>query len=104
MLDPLVRSPLYYQPSSSSGYYYDVTNLKQTKPDLKVLLTVGAGAAISQATWLAVSNDSVVDAFCQSAVLFLRLYNFDGIEITWKTPTTNDIYIKIIQVCGLTVR
>ena len=63
--------------------------LKDTDPQLKVLLAVG-GYSAGSADFEAVSSSSVNrQLFADNAVSFLRQHGFDGLDVDWEFPSSS---------------
>ena len=63
--------------------------LKDTDPQLKVLLAVG-GYSAGSADFEAVSSSSVHrQLFADNAVSFLRQHGFDGLDVDWEFPSSS---------------
>lgn len=70
--------------------YTEFTSLKERNPSLRVYISVGgwdAGGAVFSAMVSTAANRA---AFIQSAMKFMRTYAFDGIDIDWKYPISQD--------------
>ncbi|GAV08067.1 hypothetical protein RvY_17816-1 [Ramazzottius varieornatus] len=68
------------------GGYSKVTGLKLQNSRLKVLLSVGGWNAGSLGFSNMVSTKLRRKTFVDSAMKFLRKYNFDGLDINWEFP------------------
>lgn len=70
--------------------YTEFTSLKERNPALRVYITVRgwkAGDAVFSSMVATAANRA---AFIQSAMKFMRTYAFDGIDIDWKYPMSQD--------------
>ncbi|XP_033733481.1 probable chitinase 10 [Pecten maximus] len=70
--------------------YQRAIALKGANPDLKVLLSVGGWAQGSERFSFMVSGPKRRRNFTSSAMLFLRMYGFDGLDLAWLYPTQRD--------------
>lgn len=78
---------------STDNYYQEVTSLKNSHPDLKVILLVGGpadlttgGSQMSVAFSEVVNSTETVDLFVDNVVYYLRYFDFDGMELDWRYP------------------
>lgn len=67
-----------------------IVALKEQNPDLKVLLSIGGADAPSQTfASIAASSDKRA-TMVASARKFIETYGFDGVDIDWEIPGSND--------------
>lgn len=74
--------------------------LKDTDPQLKVLLAVG-GYTAGSAGFEAISASSVQrQLFADNAVSFLRQHGFDGLDVDWEYPSSSykTHFTQLLQV------
>uniref|UniRef100_A0A8R1TM88 Chitinase-3-like protein 1 n=1 Tax=Onchocerca volvulus TaxID=6282 RepID=A0A8R1TM88_ONCVO len=69
----------------SKGMYSRVTKLKESDPELKILLSYGDYNSGSTFTAIAKSADKRKN-FIESAIAFLRKNKFDGFSLDWENP------------------
>jgi len=77
-----------------------VIRLKDTDPQLKVLLAVG-GYSAGSAGFEAISASSVQrQLFADNAVSFLRQHGFDGLDVDWEYPSSSykTQFTQLLQV------
>ncbi|KAI8774725.1 chitinase protein 4 [Biomphalaria glabrata] len=65
--------------------YKTILNLKQTNPNLKVLLSLQFGFE----SVVRAGSDIMTD-FTKKAVVFLQNYGFDGVDLDWEFPKASD--------------
>lgn len=75
--------------------YREFNKVKERNPNVKTLIAVTAGvfygAGMTPITFNEVAEtEKTRMAFAQSVVTFLELYEFDGIDIDWETPLSED--------------
>ncbi|CAN7988855.1 unnamed protein product, partial [Ixodes hexagonus] len=68
------------------AYYSRLTALKRVNPALSVMLSVGGGGSEGRSFSNMVSTLEARTRFLDSAVLLLRQYGFDGLDIDWEFP------------------
>ncbi len=76
--------------SFDTELYPRVTGLKERSPGLKVYISVGGWDAGGRAFSEMASNTANRATFIQSALVLMRTYSFDGIDIDWEYPVAND--------------
>ncbi|KAI0846247.1 glycoside hydrolase family 18 protein [Daldinia vernicosa] len=76
-----------------------LAKLKQQKPDLKTLVSIGGGSG--SAEFPAMAADSTRrSTFARSCKEFVEQYQFDGVDIDWEFPLTPDVGKNYIAVLG----
>ena len=74
---------------NADGLYYQLYQLKATRPYLKTILSVGGWNYRNQ--YLPVMSDNVKRAtFIRTAVALALNYGFDGLDVDWEYPNTPD--------------
>ena len=68
------------------GHFNVLQTMKKQYPNVKLLLSVG-GWAGSRGFYTMLDTDEGINTFADSAVEFLRKYNFDGIDIDFEYPS-----------------
>ena len=71
-----------------------MTGLKGSHPDLKVILLVGGpedlvtggGTPMSAAFSGVVNSTETMDLFVGKMLYYLRVFDFDGVELDWRFP------------------
>lgn len=64
----------------------DMVSLKQRKPDLKILVSVGGyNAGSSHFSAMAASGTSRAN-FISTSLAAIKKYGFDGLDIVWEYP------------------
>ncbi|CAG0902012.1 unnamed protein product [Cyprideis torosa] len=66
--------------------YRKFVALKQTNPDLKLMIAVGGWNAGSVVFSQMAANQASRATFVQSCVSFLQTYKFDGLDVDWEYP------------------
>lgn len=64
---------------SDIAAYKELTSMKGTNPDLRVMISVQDGF-----DWVLSANTSVKNSFAESAVTFLKEFGFDGLDLDWE--------------------
>lgn len=70
--------------------YDQVIALRETNPDLKVLLAIGGWAFGSTPFKELTSNVFRMNQFVYEAIEFLRDYQFNGLDVDWEYPRGSD--------------
>ncbi|KAF4532977.1 hypothetical protein B566_EDAN000666 [Ephemera danica] len=70
------------------GGYKKFTNLKLINPEFKAILALGGWAYANSHFAAIAANSTRRREMAQSAVLFLKYYGFDGLEVDWLYPST----------------
>ncbi|KAG8197090.1 hypothetical protein JTE90_004355 [Oedothorax gibbosus] len=88
ILDPKTYELVPGEPSLDiqMGFYDDAVGLKNTNPNLKVLLSMGGWKDSTKKYSELVESESRMDNFIEKAVPFLKKHNFDGLDIAWEYP------------------
>ncbi|KAI1401148.1 glycoside hydrolase family 18 protein [Hypoxylon fuscum] len=76
-----------------------LAKLKQQKPDLKTLVSIGGGSGSAEFPAVAAHSSSRT-TFARACKQFVEEYQLDGVDIDWEHPTTpNDgaNYIKLLR-------
>ena len=69
-----------------------IAALKNTNPDLKILLSVGGWGAGNFSEMAA--DDTHRKNFCNNCLAAVKKYNLDGIDLDWEYPTSNSAGIS----------
>ncbi|KAK7113183.1 uncharacterized protein [Littorina saxatilis] len=86
VVDP-VTADLAPALSDDTDYYYLVTGLKSSHPDLKVLLLVGGPDSQNSALFSeAVNSTDTLDRLAPNVYSYLAHFGFDGLELDWRYP------------------
>ncbi|KAK8738799.1 hypothetical protein OTU49_003679 [Cherax quadricarinatus] len=72
------------------GIYTRLIKLKEKNPTLKVMLALGGWAFGSKPFRELVSNQFRMNGFVYDSLEFLRLHEFDGLDIDWEYPRGPD--------------
>nr|AXX71249.1 chitinase [Bradysia odoriphaga] len=72
------------------GGYEHLTSLKKNHPHLKVTLAVGGWNEGSKNYSIMAADPSRRKRFVNSALDFVRKFNFDGLDLDWEYPTQRD--------------
>uniref|UniRef100_A0A0B6ZKM5 Uncharacterized protein n=2 Tax=Arion vulgaris TaxID=1028688 RepID=A0A0B6ZKM5_9EUPU len=70
----------------SVGMYERVTNMRKKNPKLKILLSVGGWNMASAPFTVMVATEESRQTFIKTAIEFLRLWKFDGLDLDWEYP------------------
>lgn len=75
---------------SGANAYQRFTSLAQTNPNFKPMLSVGGGSAgVSALFSTMAANPAYRQTFISSAINYLYLYGFVGLDVDWEYPTQN---------------
>ncbi|KAJ3458969.1 hypothetical protein MRS44_015042 [Fusarium solani] len=93
-IDPLT---FLVRPASSGdvAYYKRLTALKELDPDLKVLIAIGGWTfndpGPTATTFSDISrSEKNQQMFIKSLISFMTIYGFDGVDLDWEYPVTNE--------------
>ncbi|CAM4857741.1 unnamed protein product [Rotaria socialis] len=75
---------------NSKGMYERVIKLKETNPDLRVLLSVGGWTHASRGFNDVSKNAANIKTFAANSIKFLRDNKFDGLDLDWEYPGAKD--------------
>jgi chitinase len=75
--------------AETAKHYGAVTGLKERQPDLQVWIAVGGWAMNDPGPYRTTFSDlakstAAQDAFFESLIAFMQLYDFDGVDIDWE--------------------
>ncbi|KAI1465072.1 glycoside hydrolase family 18 protein [Daldinia caldariorum] len=76
-----------------------LAKLKQQKPNLKTLVSIGGGSGSAEFPAMAASPASRA-TFARSCKEFVEQYQFDGVDMDWEYPTTKEAgknYIAVLR-------
>ena len=73
-----------------TAMYSKLQDLKTSNPKLKTLLSVGGGTEGVESFRTVSATPSNRLLFAMNVIAYLREHNFDGIDIDWEFPTTED--------------
>ncbi|UJR10648.1 hypothetical protein I4U23_014843 [Adineta vaga] len=76
--------------ASSKGMYERILQLKETNPDLRVLLSVGGWTHASRGFNDVSKTAANIKTFAKNSVKFLRDNKFDGLDLDWEYPGAKD--------------
>lgn len=79
------------------GAFERFTGLKKVNPKLKTLIAIGGWNEGSIKYSSMVADPSARSVFVKSVVDFLKLYNFDGLDLDWVSGTHN-FYVKFLRI------
>ncbi|XP_063447727.1 putative chitinase 1 [Mytilus trossulus] len=68
--------------------YRDLTNLMNINEDLTVMLSIGGWELGSQSWSKLVSSRTNMELFALEVIRYLRMHNFDGLDVDWEYPAT----------------
>ncbi len=80
------------------NYLGQLLTLKTINPDIRLFASVGGWAGSNQFSRTAATEETRRN-FAESAVSFLRTYQFDGIDIDWEYPTASGLACEAEQIC-----
>ncbi|KAI2778726.1 glycoside hydrolase family 18 protein [Daldinia loculata] len=76
-----------------------LAKLKQQKPDIKTLVSIGGGSGSAEFPAMA-AHSTHRSTFARSCKEFVEQYQFDGIDLDWEHPTTPEAgknYIAVLR-------
>lgn len=74
-----------------SDFYKQIVDLKKQNSALKVLLSVGGADSEQAHRYSDVANSqSLTTAFIANAIAFLRQHRFDGLDVNWVFPGSDN--------------
>ncbi|KAI1477328.1 glycoside hydrolase family 18 protein [Daldinia eschscholtzii] len=76
-----------------------LAKLKQQKPNLKTLVSIGGGSGSAEFPAMAASSTHRA-TFARSCKEFVERYQFDGVDIDWEHPTTHEAgknYLAVLR-------
>nr|1ITX_A Chain A, Glycosyl Hydrolase [Niallia circulans] len=73
-----------------AGNINQLNKLKQTNPNLKTIISVGGWTWSNRFSDVA-ATAATREVFANSAVDFLRKYNFDGVDLDWEYPVSGGL-------------
>ncbi|CAF0771138.1 unnamed protein product [Adineta steineri] len=76
--------------ANSKGMYERILKLKETNPDLRVLLSVGGWTHASRGFNEVSKTAANIKNFVKNSVKFLRENKFDGLDLDWEYPGAKD--------------
>ncbi|CAK1593263.1 unnamed protein product [Parnassius mnemosyne] len=74
----------------SNAGYKSLVALKEKFPHLKIFIAVGGWNEGTEKFSKMAANPDLRARFIESVVEFLKLHNFDGLDLHWKYPVTRD--------------
>lgn len=73
----------------NEGRIQELAQVKNTNPNVKLLLSVGGWNEGVAGFSAAAANPQARQTFLDSSIAFLNTYNFDGIDVDWEYPAYN---------------
>jgi chitinase len=70
----------------SKGLYHRTLQLKQTNPDLKVLIGVGGWNHGPEEFSKMVHSSYLRKSFSRKTIAFMKKHKFDGLDVDWEYP------------------
>ncbi|UJR35173.1 hypothetical protein I4U23_027940 [Adineta vaga] len=90
VLAPYEEDDLKGWTANSKGMYERILKLKETNPDLRVLLSVGGWTHASRGFNEVSKTAANIKTFVKNSVKFLRDNKFDGLDLDWEYPGAKD--------------
>ncbi|KAI3379649.1 hypothetical protein SNEBB_009970 [Seison nebaliae] len=85
-ITPTEKHDTEWLPSSGPPLYFRMSRLKMTNIGLKTILSIGGWNAKSTGFNAASKNDKNRRKFATQAIKFLRMWNWDGMDLDWEYP------------------
>ncbi|GFQ89279.1 probable chitinase 10 [Trichonephila clavata] len=110
MLDPKTYEMVPSQPGIDlqQKFYDEAVALKETNPDLKVMLSIGGWTDSTKKYSELVESSDRIENFVKKAMAFLEAHGFDGLDVAWEypncwqgalgiSPNDKENFVKLLQ-------
>ncbi|XP_043201418.1 chitinase-3-like protein 1 [Amphibalanus amphitrite] len=89
----------------TKGGYKQMVALKKVNPALRVLIMLGGSNSPQQMAFEEIAaDDSKMKRFVSEAIKYVRMHNFDGIDLDWKVPRQKEGHARLLELFASEVK
>ncbi|KAF0301779.1 Chitotriosidase-1 [Amphibalanus amphitrite] len=89
----------------TKGGYKQMVALKKVNPALRVLIMLGGSNSPQQMAFEEIAaDDSKMKRFVAEAIKYVRMHNFDGIDLDWKVPRQKEGHARLLELFASEVK